>query len=70
MDFVTEHNINGVIAATANNYSSMNRDLAAGRETEIEAISGVLLRTAAEQGIELPEHLRLYQQICAASASM
>lgn len=61
--------VNTVIAATADNYSSMNRDLAAGRETEIEAISGVLLRAAAAQGLTLAEHQRLYQQICAASAS-
>lgn len=61
--------VSSVIAATADNYSSMNRDLAAGRETEIEAISGVLLRTAAAQGLALAEHQRIYQQICTASAS-
>lgn len=61
--------ISHVIAATANNYSSMNRDLAAGRETEIEAISGVLLHAAATQGLALAEHQRLYLQICAASGS-
>ena len=57
--------LNRVIHDTAENYSSMNRDLAAGRDTEIEAISGFLLHQARQQGLTLAGHQQLYQQICA-----
>jgi 2-dehydropantoate 2-reductase len=43
-----------VVRATAANRSSMLQDLDRGRPTEIEAISGALLRIAAEHGLDLP----------------
>ncbi|MFT4927826.1 MAG: 2-dehydropantoate 2-reductase [Phenylobacterium sp.] len=52
-----------VIKATANNFSSMNRDVAAGRTTEIDYINGYLVRQAQLVGIKVPENLALYQQI-------
>jgi 2-dehydropantoate 2-reductase len=43
-----------VVRSTATNRSSMLQDLDRGRPTEIDAISGELLRTAAAHGLELP----------------
>lgn len=43
-----------VSLATASNRSSMLQDLSAGRETEIEYITGYLVRRAGEQGIPVP----------------
>ncbi len=52
-----------VAKATGNNYSSMYQDLASGRATEIEAITGYLLTRANELQAELPSHLELYQSL-------
>lgn len=49
-----EADFDRVARATATNRSSMLQDLARGRPTEIDAISGAILRTAAAHGIELP----------------
>ena len=43
-----------IVRATAANRSSMLQDLDRGRPTEIDAISGELLREAARHGLELP----------------
>ncbi len=43
-----------VVAATAANRSSMLQDLDRGRPTEIDAISGTILRTAVAHGLDLP----------------
>ncbi len=43
-----------VLRATAENRSSMLQDVERGRPTEIDAISGEILRTAAARGIDLP----------------
>lgn len=43
-----------VLRATAENRSSMLQDIDRGRPTEIDAISGELLRRGAEHGIDLP----------------
>lgn len=52
-----------VIANTADNYSSMNRDIANKRKTEIDFITGYLLKTANKLGLKLPNHQALYQKI-------
>jgi 2-dehydropantoate 2-reductase len=43
--------------------SSMQRDLAAGREPELDAIAGSVLRAAARHGIECPTIARLAAQV-------
>ncbi|MGA9840274.1 MAG: 2-dehydropantoate 2-reductase [Thermoplasmata archaeon] len=44
-----------VLGATAENRSSMLQDRERGRPTEIDAISGEIVRTAAAHGVDLPE---------------
>lgn len=51
------------IEQTANNYSSMYQDIKYQRHTEIDYITGYLLRRASEQGLVLPENNRLFQFI-------
>ena len=48
--------VHAVARATAANRASMLQDLLAGRRTEIDAITGALLRMAARTGTELPTH--------------
>lgn len=48
---------------TAANQSSMLQDVLAGRPTEIEAITGSLLRLAAKHRITLPAHELLFHRI-------
>ncbi|WP_232772551.1 ketopantoate reductase family protein [Psychromonas sp. Urea-02u-13] len=55
--------INGVINATAENYSSMNRDIHFKRHTENEYISGYLLKKASQHHIETPFIQSLYEKI-------
>jgi 2-dehydropantoate 2-reductase len=45
--------------------SSMQRDLAAGRESELDAIAGAVLRAAARHGLECPTVARLAAEIAA-----
>ncbi|QFS61620.1 2-dehydropantoate 2-reductase [Pantoea dispersa] len=52
-----------VIDSTAANVSSMLQDVRAQRQTEINYITGYLLRRARAQGIALPENTRLYDLI-------
>ncbi|WP_457636863.1 ketopantoate reductase family protein [Oceanithermus sp.] len=52
-----------VARETAANVSSMLADVRAGRKTEIEAITGVLLRWGEELGLELPRHRALYHLV-------
>ena len=52
-----------VARQTADNVSSMLADVRAGRRTEIEEITGVLLRWGAELGLELPRHRALYHLV-------
>lgn len=55
--------INNVITATANNYSSMNRDIHFQRSTENDYINGYLLQKASHYQIEMPLIDSLYKQI-------
>lgn len=52
-----------VCRATAANRSSMLQDLEAGRQTELEWLTGSLLRMAQEQGVSLPVHEVLYRLV-------
>ena len=52
-----------VAQATADNYSSMNRDIHHRRPTENDAILGYLLQRAAQHQLHLPLCRQLYQQI-------
>jgi 2-dehydropantoate 2-reductase len=45
--------------------SSMQQDIAAGREPELEAIPGAVLRAAARHGLQCPTIERLYTEIAA-----
>jgi 2-dehydropantoate 2-reductase len=53
----------GVIAATANNRSSMLQDVEKGRRTEIDYITGFLLRVADQHGIDAPQNRALLKSI-------
>lgn len=55
--------VNHVISATAQNYSSMNRDIYFQRLTENEYINGYLLKKASQHNIETPLTESLYTQI-------
>jgi len=55
--------INQVIQATAENYSSMNRDIFYNRNTENDFIAGYLLKKAALHKIETPIIKALYDEI-------
>jgi 2-dehydropantoate 2-reductase len=52
-----------VATATAPNYSSMQQDLAAGRPTEIDYITGFILREAQPLGLHMPLLQQLYDAI-------
>lgn len=55
--------INNVITATTDNYSSMQQDVAHQRITEIDYITGYLIRTAKLYTIEVPMNEQLSSQI-------
>jgi len=52
-----------VVNATAENYSSMRQDVFHQRRTEIDFITGYLLKAAEKHRINTPENLKLYQRI-------
>lgn len=58
-----------VAERTGSNYSSMERDLAAHRPSEIDFITGHILQEATRKGLELPLHCALYQRIKAEEAT-
>lgn len=60
--------LEGVVAATAGNRSSMLQDLERGRRTEIEAINGAIVRLAAEKGFPVPTNRLLADLIRAAES--
>lgn len=55
--------VNNVIQSTADNISSLLQDLRCQRHTEIDYITGYLLRRARSHGMVLPENTRLYDLI-------
>ncbi|MBC3764540.1 ketopantoate reductase family protein [Neptunicella marina] len=52
-----------VVSDTAENYSSMNRDIAFKRQTEIDFINGYIIQQAATLGIQVPANQALFAQI-------
>ncbi len=56
-------NIVKICEKTAQNQSSMAKDIIDGRQTEIDAISGFILEKADEQGLSLPNNLFVYNSI-------
>jgi 2-dehydropantoate 2-reductase len=52
-----------VARITANNYSSMLQDLMAGRNTEIEAINGAIVRVGEQFGVPTPINRTLWQLV-------
>ncbi|MCW8332362.1 2-dehydropantoate 2-reductase [Vibrio paucivorans] len=55
--------VQSVIRNTADNLSSMHQDVFYHRKTEIDFITGYLLKKAREHGIPTPENQRLYDKI-------
>ncbi|MFV0576161.1 MAG: 2-dehydropantoate 2-reductase [Vibrio sp.] len=55
--------IQQVMVATAENYSSMYQDITHQRATEIDFISGFLIKKAQLHGIDVSAHHKLYTQI-------
>ncbi|EQC01378.1 2-dehydropantoate 2-reductase [Photorhabdus temperata subsp. temperata M1021] len=52
-----------LLSAQQKNYSSMLQDIRAKRHTEIDYITGYLLRRARTHGLSAPENIRLYNRI-------
>jgi 2-dehydropantoate 2-reductase len=52
-----------VVQATADNRSSMLQDVMAGRPTEIDYITGHLLKTAAVHGISVPLNSAIFKEV-------
>ncbi|KIF48921.1 2-dehydropantoate 2-reductase [Vibrio owensii 47666-1] len=64
VDFDSLHTtIMQVVNATAANYSSMRQDVYHQRRTEIDFITGYLLKAAEKHHISTPENAKLYQRI-------
>jgi len=57
-----------IVRSTAANRSSMLQDIDRGRPTEIDAISGEILREAARHGLELPATRRVVDRVTALSS--
>ena len=58
-----ETNVNKVIQATAKNNSSMKQDMFYHRKTEIDFITGFLLKTAHRHQIDVPVNQTLFTQV-------
>jgi len=57
-----------IVRATAANRSSMLQDIDRGRPTEVDAISGEILREAARHGLELPATRAIVARVTALSS--
>ncbi|GLT14844.1 2-dehydropantoate 2-reductase [Vibrio algivorus] len=55
--------IKQVMIATSDNFSSMHQDIHHKRPTEIEFITGFLLKQAQRYAIDMPNHQRLFKKI-------
>ena len=55
--------VHQVIESTAENTSSMLQDILAQRHTEIDYITGFLLKRARAHGIAVPENTRLFELV-------
>jgi 2-dehydropantoate 2-reductase len=55
--------VEDVALATGSNRSSMLQDLRAGRPTEIDAITGALVRSASALNVPVPENLRVLDEV-------
>jgi 2-dehydropantoate 2-reductase len=62
-DAEADAELDRVIRATADNRSSMLQDVERGRPTEIDAISGEIVRAAATHGIDLPATRRVVERL-------
>lgn len=58
-----KHKVQQVIGNTAQNYSSMQQDVAHQRRTEIDAINGFVVQQAQRYGIAVPHNNSLLQQV-------
>ncbi|MGA7476949.1 MAG: 2-dehydropantoate 2-reductase [Thermoplasmata archaeon] len=70
-DFTSEEvtrDFERIVRATASNRSSMLQDLDRGRPTEIDAISGEILREAERHGLDLPATRAIVAEITARSS--
>jgi 2-dehydropantoate 2-reductase len=43
--------------------SSMQRDIAAGRPSELESQNGAVVRLGSESGVEVPTHTLIYETL-------
>jgi 2-dehydropantoate 2-reductase len=66
-DAEADRDLDRVVRSTAENRSSMLQDRERGRPTEIDAISGEILRTATRQGIDLPATRAVVERLRAAA---
>ncbi len=55
--------VHAIAAATGANRASMLQDVLAGRRTEIDAITGMLLQLARRHGMAVPTHEALYRAV-------
>ena len=55
--------VHQVIESTAENISSMLQDIRAQRRTEIDYITGFLLKRARAHGLAVPENARLFELV-------
>ncbi|MFB5078795.1 2-dehydropantoate 2-reductase [Raoultella sp. C349492] len=55
--------VHQIIESTAENISSMLQDIRAQRHTEIDYITGFLLKRARAHGLAVPENARMFEQV-------